>query len=291
MGRVTRTISYNLKQVAALQKKLVNDPLMWKYYNTTPQGGDFTYFVQHVGRLLNNSVDPRVLEASCMPLLGKELTLRRLNAFALRIAANAQRLRRGEVVLPWVRQAEEEWAPVEVLRCWPGRNRKNVMGTYFQLLVLAGTPAGVGLVKFWSNAHCNYIGIELGFSSRKQRPLIHPSYLVRLRFSAFFEPGLSNEKPGFYKLKLTPGLAKYNEPFMRDRFAREPGCKFRGYEHACHVCWLGFVTCPMAVHPLDYEQKCCENCGDPKAWCDPADNMDMCIKCSTKIRLKSKEAE
>ena len=115
---------YNLRQVDALRKKILTDPLIWRYYNTAPTGENFAQFVHDVGRLLGDSVAPRVLEESCMPILGKELTKRRLNAFALRIAANIKRLRRGEVVLPWTKQVEEEWAPVEILRCWPGRNRK-----------------------------------------------------------------------------------------------------------------------------------------------------------------------
>jgi hypothetical protein len=283
------TISYNLKQIDELRKKIFGDPLMWRYYNTAPTGDDFACFVEDVGRLLGNSVDPHVLEESCMPVLGKELTERRLNAFALRIAANAKRLRLGRVSLPWTVQAEDEWAPVEVMRCWPGRSRKDAVGHFFQFIVLAGTPVGFSVVRFWSQAQCNYIAIELGFSGRKKRPLIHPSYFVRLRFSALFEPRLSIERPGFHKVRLTAGLADYNMPIMLDRIHREPGCKPRGYAHACHVCWLGYGSCPLAVHPLDYEQKICDQCANPKAWHDPADDLDMCIDCATRIRLKPKE--
>lgn len=282
---------YNLKQVDALREKICKDPRLWKHYHTVPMAESFEQLVQDVGQLLGNSVAQPVLEASCMPLLGKELTKRRLNAFALRIAANVKRLRRGEVSLPWTRQLEDEWAPVEILRCWPGRNRRGDPGSFFQFLVLAGTPVGFNLVRFWSHRQYSYIGTELGFSGRKNRPLLHPSYLVRLRFSALFEPKLSLEQPGFHKVLLTSGLARYNEPLMQGRFYREPGCKPRDYVHACCVCWLGYGSCPMATHPLDYEQKICDHCGDPKAWHDPADeDFDMCVGCSTKIRLKPKEA-
>jgi hypothetical protein len=291
MAQMTGAVRYNLKQVAELQKKIVGDPLMWPHYNATLTGEDFAAFVHAVGQLLGNTVDPRVLEESCISVLGKEMTGRRLNAFALRIAANIQRLRAGEVVLPWTRQVEEEWAPVEVLRCWPGRSRKDVIGSHFQLLVLAGTPVGLAVATFWTQAQCNYIGIELGFSRRRKRPLIHPSYMVRLRFSALFEPRLSAERPGFHKVRLPPGLARYNEPLMRDRFHREPGCPPRGYEHFCHACWLGYDTCPMAVHPTGYVQHICDRCADPRAWHDPADDLDMCINCAIKIRLRPKEAK
>jgi hypothetical protein len=156
--------------------------------------------------------------------------------------------------------------------------------------VLAGTPVGLKLSRFWTQAQCSYISIELGFSARKGRPLLHPAYLVRLRFSALFEPRLSKERPGFHKVRLTSGLARYNEPLMKDRLYREPGCKPRNYEHACHVCFLGYRSCALATHPLDYKQQICDHCGDPKAWHDPADNdMDMCVRCSTKIRLAPKE--
>ena len=285
---MARAIIYSLKQVEALRKKIINDPLMWRHHYTVPAGESFARLVFDVGQVLGGKVAPHILEASCMPLLGKELTERRLNAFALRIAANIKRLRQGEVVLPWVRQHEEEWAPVEILRCWPGRNHKGDAGSYFQFLVLAGTPVGFSLIRFWSQPQCNYIGMELGFSGRKNRPLMHPSFMVRLRFSALFEPKLSMERPGFHKVRLPPGLAKYNEPLMKGRFTREPGCTPRGYEHACHVCFLGYGSCPMATHPLDYQQKCCDNCGNPKAWHDPAESMDMCVGCATKVRLKPK---
>jgi hypothetical protein len=279
-----------LKQIDALRKKIVGDPTTWEHYHATLTGESFANFVYDVGRLIGGNVAPHVLEKSSMPLLGKELTKRRLNAFALRIAANIKRLRQGEVVLPWTRQVEEEWAPVEILRCWPGRNRKGDLGNYFQFLVLAGTPVGFDLVRFWTQPQCNFIGMELGFSGKKDRPLIHPAYLVRLRFSALFEPRLSLEHPGFHKVRLTAGLARYNEPFMRGRLYREPGCEPRHYEHACHVCWLGYGNCPLAVHPLDYEQKICDRCGDPRAWHDPADeSLDVCISCAIKIRLKPKE--
>jgi hypothetical protein len=282
-------ITYNLTQIDALRRKLVDDPLMWPYYNATPKGDDFACFVQDVGKLLGNTVDPQILETSCMPLLGKELTKTRLKVFALRIAANIQRLRSGEVILPWVSQGEEEWAPVEVVRSWPGRNRKGVIGSYFQFLVLAGTPVGLSVVRFWTQPQCNYVGIELGFSRRRKRPLIHPSYMVRLRFLALFEPKLSGEQPGFHKVRMTPGLTRYNGHFMKDRFHRAPGCPPRGYEHACHVCWLGYGNCVMAVHPLDYEQKICDHCATPKAWHDPADDMDCCINCANKVRFRPKE--
>jgi hypothetical protein len=286
---MNKEISYSLKRVAALQEKIKGHYLMWPYYNATLTSDHFAAFVHAVGQLLGNTVDHRVLEESCMPVLGKELTKKRLNAFALRIAANVEHLRDGKVVLPWVRQAEDEWAPVEVLRCWPGRSRKDVIGSHFQLLVLAGTPVGLKISTFWTQAQCNYVGIELGFSRRRKRPLIHPSYMVRLRFSALFEPRLSAERPGFHKVRLPSGLAAYNEPMMRDRFDRSPGCPPRGYEHYCHACWLGYDNCAMAVHPTNYVQKCCDRCANPKAWHDPADDMDVCIECSTKIRLKSKE--
>jgi hypothetical protein len=291
---MARATAYNFKQIEALRKKITTDPSMWKYYNAVLTGEIFANLVLDVGRLLGGSVAIRVLEESCVSLLGKELTETRLNAFAWRIAANVQRLRHGEVVLPWTAQTEEEWAPVEVLRCWPGLGwkgkSKDDPGSYFQFLVLAGTPVGFSLVRFWSQRQCSYIGIELGFSSRRDRPLLHPAYLVRLRFSALFEPKLSFERPGFHKVRLSPGLAKYNEPLMVDRFSREPGCKPRGYAHGCHVCWLGYGSCPLAVHPLDYVQKICDCCGNPKAWHDPADEaLDMCIGCATKVRLKPKE--
>jgi hypothetical protein len=286
---MARATAYNLKQVDALRRKIATDPTIWRYYNTTATTGTFADLVRAVGRLLGDSVDPRVLEESCMPLLGKELTQRRLGAFALRIAANVGRLRRGEVVLPWVRQVEDEWAPVEVLRCWPGRNRRGDQGSYFRFLVLAGTPAGFVPVRFWTQPQCSYIGTELGFSHKKW-PLLHPSYLVRLRFSALFEPHLSVDHPGFHRVRLTPGLARYNRPLLEGRFARDPGCPPRGYAHACHVCWLGYASCPLAVHPLDYTRGICERCMDPKAWHDPADDIELCVDCATKIRLKPKDA-
>jgi hypothetical protein len=287
---MARAIVYNLRQIDRLRRKIYTHPIMWRYYHTVPTGEDFVCLVSDINRLLGNTVAPNVLEESCTPLLGKELTKRRINAFALRIAANVQRLRRGEVVLPWTRQIEEEWAPVEILRCWPGRNSKGEIGSFFQFLVLAGTPVGFGMVRFWTQRQCGYVGMELGFSGRKNRPLLHPAYMVRLRFLALFEPKLSPERPGFHKVRLTTGLAKYNEPLMRDRFSREPGCKPRGYEHACHVCWLGYGSCPMATHPLNYEQRICDQCANPKAWHDPADErLDMCINCAIKVRLKSKE--
>jgi hypothetical protein len=287
---MAREISYNFRQIEILKKKLLDDPLMWKHYHAVLTGDSFAQFVNDVGQLLGGSVNPRVLEESCMPVLGKEMTRSRLNAFSLRIATNIKRLRQGEVCRPWTRQIEDEWAPVEILRCWPGRNRKGDQGSHFQFLVLAGTPVGFGMFRFWTQTQCHYIGRELGFSGRKNRPLLHPSYMVRMRFSALFEPRLSLERPGFHKVRMTSGLARYNEPLMLGRFYREPGCKPRNYEHACHVCYLGYSSCPLATHPLDYKQEICDRCADPKAWHDPADEeLDMCVRCSTKIRLAPKE--
>ena len=190
-------MAYNPGQIERLRKKILDDPIMWKHYNATPTGLAFDQFVVDVGKLLGDSVPPAVLEESCMPILGKELTRRRMNAFALRIAANVGRLRKGEVVMPWTRQVEDEWAPVEVLKCWPGRNRKGDMGHHFQFLVLAGSPVGFVLERFWSNTQAHYIAAELGFSGKKDRPLVHPAYMVRLRFSALFEVALSPDRqPG-----------------------------------------------------------------------------------------------
>ena len=90
---MVRVTAYNLKQVAALQDKIVRNSRTWKHYNVVLTGESFTSFVHDLGQLLGNSVPLHVLGESCVSLLGKELTQRRLNAFALRIAADRKSTR------------------------------------------------------------------------------------------------------------------------------------------------------------------------------------------------------
>lgn len=281
--------AYNLGAIAVLKKKLIDDPTMWRFYNVPLVGDSFALFVLAVGKLLGGTVPADALTETCMDLLGQDLTRRRLERFALRVAANAGRIRKGHAVRPWTAQLEDEWAPVAVLRAWPGRSRKDEPGYHFRVRVLAGTPVGFRIVKFWTGPQYNYVARELGFDYRKGRPLQHPQQLVLLRFAAFFERRLSRDEPGFQQVHVTGSMLRHNEEVLSGRFRRGPGCPVRGFAHACHACWLGYADCPYAVHPKTYEQRICERCADPEAWHDPAEELDMCLACANKLRLKRKK--
>jgi hypothetical protein len=285
---VVRKPAYNLKAIDKLRQKLTSDPTVWKFYSVILVGEDFATFVLTIGRLLGGNVPSEALTETCMDLLGQELTEQRFDAFARRVAANATRLRKGEPIRPWTRQDADEWAPVEVRRAWFGRNRRDEPGCYFLVEVLAGSPVGHRVTRFWTSPQYNYVARDLGFDS-KSHPLQHPYQLVRLRFSALFEPRLSEESPGFQRIQATASQQDYNETILEGRFFREPGCRPKGFVHACHACWLGYGKCPYAVHPLTYRQAACENCLDPRAWHDPADDTDMCITCANKLRMKPRK--
>jgi hypothetical protein len=254
---VVRKPAYNLKAIDKLRQKLTSDPTVWKFYSVILVGEDFATFVLTIGRLLGGNVPSEALTETCMDLLGQELTEQRFDAFARRVAANATRLRKGEPIRPWTRQD-------------------------------AGSPVGHRVTRFWTSPQYNYVARDLGFDS-KSHPLQHPYQLVRLRFSALFEPRLSEESPGFQRIQATASQQDYNETILEGRFFREPGCRPRGFVHACHACWLGYGKCPYAVHPLTYRQAACENCLDPRAWHDPADDTDMCITCANKLRMKPRK--
>lgn len=281
--------AYNLRAIARLKTRLTTDPEMWRFYNLTLVGDAFALFVLAVGKLLGGSVPADALTETCMDLLGQELTEHRLDRFALRVAANAGRIRKGRAVRPWAGQEEDEWAPVGVLRAWPGRNRRDDPGYYYQVLVLAGTPVGHRVVKFWTPPQYNFVARDLGLVGRKGRPLMHPQQLVRLRFAAFFERRLSREGPGFQQVHVTGSMLEHNEAVLAGRFRRDPGCPPRGFTQACHACWLGYDECAYAVHPKAYEQRPCEQCMDPQAWHDPAEELDMCLACANKLRMRKKD--
>jgi hypothetical protein len=210
-------------------------------------------------------------------LAGHSLDAEEMLVTAWRLAGNVQRLQNGIPVPPWAAQVAEEWVPLEVLRGTVFRNHRGKLGHLFHFRVLAGTPCPMRLKMFWSHGLCRVVSRIVGFSAPWHKyPYLSPLEFVRLRLFAKLDPARSTKEPRFWEMQCPPPMVTWNRQILRVRKRVDP-CP-RGWSHACTTCVLGYVSCPAAVHKLDYMQRLCPHCGELEYFDDDV-AAGKCMRC------------
>lgn len=268
-------------------------------YGVKPASGDdFDRLVHVVHDFLPGDLDYPTVYESCRHLAGVRLHPAAARLFAHRVAGNLPLLKRHRPVLPWSVPEDKEWVPLQVVSCKRRRNSRGRLGGDFRLLALAGRPAGLYFVKWWSFRYCRYIAPELKFSrpvSRRARsPARYPfsalEQLVTLRFYGLIDPAECGPgEPGFQKVGTPPSLAAWNRGQIRRRFRIDDGYECpddRPRSFPCHNCPRGYSSCPAGTHARDYVQGFCKVCQDDAALFDPDWPPGVCVFCQRRSQSR-----
>jgi hypothetical protein len=214
-------------------------------------------------------------------------------------------------VLPWIRQTKQEWVPLEVIRAC---KRKQVFkagektahladasgwvrryGVEVKLRILAGSPAGLSTIKFWSSEYCEMIKAAFGFdkynrerhrtfvSTRLDYPLLDSREFFGLLIVGLIDPEQCKppDEIGFSEFSHTATTKKINKALMRLRLRDDYDCPL-GYtseQLECHDCSLGRNECPASCHSSSFKLGYCPKCKREDVWLDPEDD-EVCIACA-----------
>ncbi|TMJ00934.1 MAG: hypothetical protein E6G97_18550 [Alphaproteobacteria bacterium] len=282
---------YSVKKVLAIRDKLVSEWL------TVADGhamvGDvFLDLVAVAKEVLPGGPFTDVLRRSMVDLLGRTADKQTFRAVAWRLAGNHERLARGVAALPWRGQRHREWCPsrcvlVEATR----KTDRRKEGAVLTWEVLAGTPAGRKVGRYFSLAALAHSRREWGFAKRRVRPENHPpekpfltyerpEQLFGLRVLLLFEPLTSTlESPVPAAIKGTQSLLKFNRPLLAMRARYGFVCP-EGFSHPCHVCPRGLDACPVACRLRSCDRRICPQCSR-ESWVAP-DRPQACLVCLSK---------
>jgi len=239
-----------LNRVFGLRDKLL-DEVFAEYIGYTPTGQQFAQLSQRVRRVLGG-VRGDVLLMSLRDLVGQEITRDLARTVAWRLAGNISKLRVGKEAGPWVHQAEEEWVPAQIISYSFKRSRWGEAGGLYRLRILAGSACPMILQQWWRSQFVRLLATRLGYSTgRGAFPMRHISELVNLRVWLLLDPKLSQEKPGFYLVRCSSGLLKWNKQIVHMRYRQFDGKPWRcprDYTHPCCECEVGYLDCPASTH-------------------------------------------
>lgn len=224
---------------------------------------------------------------SVRPLAGSPLAEVDALRLAWRLAGNIRTLKAGLPVVPWTVQQADEWVPLQILRLQKTRNSKDKLGYEVTTRVLAGSPAPMKLMSFWSLRILKFIAFKTGFSWRTYK-FAHGVELVGLRFYGLIEAARSRGKPEFHEIECPASMKAWNrEMVLKLRFRVGLKCP-AGFNHACYQCAYGYDRCPAGTHARTYEVGPCAGCGVPNAPFDPDDLYPQCVHCAAIARLRKK---
>lgn len=268
-----------------LKNKIQNNWEISKFLGPPLDAGDIANLVDVVQGLLPSGISRMSLLGSTTYLGNCPFTENELRDYAWRLAGNLSLLRAGKPVVPWVRQVEEEWMPMQIVSCQLKRDRGDRVGAEYTFRVLAGTAVGALVKKFWSRKFCSYAARNIGFTSQNKKfPFRDVSELVGLRLYGLFTPELSSESPRFDTIQASSAFLTYNRELIKKRFRVDFQCP-KGYQFNCHQCPIGYDKCSLGTHAQTYERHECQFC-NLTAWFDMKKNSDMCIECYNKRMLK-----
>jgi hypothetical protein len=286
------TPSYNIARILALKSKIQRAcrPLVGQTLGkeTFPQ---LVSLIHGSFPSKGRDIDEDVIIKSVQGLAASKLTREKLADTAWRLAGNLQHLRSCCAVVPWGKQVEPEWVPIQALSATLRWTRKKKMGASFRLKFLAGSPCPLTINQFWTHGFCAMFAQDLGFTAPwNNMPYADPRQLVSLRFYVKIEPDLCEGNPGFHEVKAPPGCLTWNKNLLAMRYRLHPevfNCPV-GYppEHPCHSCYVGEDNCDAAVHAKTFIQRHCSRCRKDDAWFDPASRRRICTDCFHELRRK-----
>lgn len=237
--------------------------------------GTLQDLIQDVYRALPPHISHDAVFESCRTLAGCALDRKAAAEFAWRLAGNIDILSAGNPVIPWSRQCQDEWMPVQVMRVDPARNR-NKSGYSFQFRVQAGSACPMLFEQFMPRASCAGIANIVGFS--RNSPYTNGAYFTNLRFWILAEAAKSNESLYFHRVDCSPAMQAYNKKIIAVRTRSMP-CP-SNFDHPCEHCVVGYDTCPAALFAKHLVQDTCKNC-NRRTYFDTARSTELCITCWT----------
>jgi hypothetical protein len=281
-------VSYVIADVLRVRKRIM-DELAWQEAVEQVLDEDkFEKLVVAAARHLVN-VEPSLVGESLAHLYEQILTQEELLEEAWRLAGNLPRMRNGYAVAPWTRQVTQEWVPLLITEQVPYRNRRHEDGAIVTFKILAGSPCGWTMERFWSTRFGHVVARDIGFTnSRGKHPMHSINELVGLRLSGLIEVEKSVGKPFFDVINIPSSMLNYNRRLIKARDRIQFVCP-KKYEHACRLCPIGYDQCPVAVHPRTYTKIICQSC-QKKSWADPKHvELGLCYMCFTQKQLTRKD--
>jgi hypothetical protein len=290
--------SYNLEAIQKLRRRLL-EALTLEFAGCTFTGQAFDNLLSVLCEKLPD-VRYAVLRESTRHLVGVIATDALLNSLAWRLAGNIRILRAGRPVQPWLRQTSPEWVPFQIVAV--RRNRINlwVKGTNVErwggdvcLRILAGSPAGMELDRFWTNAYVYTLRQEFGFDRFDRQRFTHvvakkPSYpfsditeLTRLRAYATVMPCDGSAGLVLDRIRSSGTTKAWNKRLLKMRSRIDFPCPLSYPLELvpCHKCEKGYDQCPAGCHPVSYTARVCPEC-QQESWFEPL--AELCIRCSRK---------
>lgn len=264
-------------------------PSLRKFIGKRLARTEFAEFVTELRKVLPGKIPREVLTESSLHLANAELTEELLEDELARLVGNLQRLQSFRAAVPWSRQVEPEYVPVQIVAgryCRVG----DQLGAEFLMSVLAGTPTGRTIAKSWTNRFCGAVSRRLGFGNySSEYSYRDPLQLVNLRFYVLIRPELSRSGPDFSEIwqtesgdKIHPSYCyQYNRKLLRHRAGvGSLPCpeKYDRQRHPCHLCPVGSDRCVLAVHDETYVIRRCPKC-KKESWFDPAVKRAVCVNC------------
>lgn len=246
----------------------------------------FADLVAHVTARLPSGCPLPVVQQSMLTLLGPPLGEQDAYATAWRLAGNVPLLRGMQPVGPWTRQEKPEWVPVQVMDVLKGRDRYKKPGAHVHLRVLAGTPAGLLLIRWWSQQFCSFLAPGVGFRRRRVRgKLFYYSDMTEFTSMRFFnqlDPSkTSGGKLAFGLYDTNSSILKWNRTILTARLRVDPPCPIKSLQ-PCKLCPVGTDRCLAGCHAVTYEQRQCVQCKKLK-YCDPDASHGLCVGCATQL--------
>jgi hypothetical protein len=262
---------FSLQRIFKLRDKLIQ--ALRPYLDKNVIGETVRDLTEDVYNALPPFTSHDAVFETCRTLAGTRLTMAAAAEFSWRIAGNLDNLLNGIPVIPWSRQIEDEWLPVQVLRLDPAHVRGK-SGFMARFRVLAGSYCPGIFEQFLTRASCAAIARAIGFS--RTRPYMCGAHLTNLRFAVFIEAARSTEQLYFKDIACPASMKSHNIELIDIRVRNKP-CLFN-YDHMCESCAEGYITCPAAVfqQPLVYQH--CSKCDATKAF-DLSRSGEMCLNC------------
>ncbi len=237
------------------------------------------------------------VEESIAALVGTYVDEAIIAETAWRLAGNHRRLRQRKAVPKWHVQKFHEWVPAQVISCRRTRHPRAGMGATVTFRILAGTPAGLGVSKWWSFARCRMHARDFGFSRPPSPKAVHPpkfvysapEQLVSMRCYLLVTPKASGNEPGFEYAGFPASVKPWNSELIKCRLRTLPQYRCpQGHPQSfpCHKCPIGYINCKPGTHKSDWVEGQCAACGQADAFFDPDVKSETCISCTIKAAYK-----
>lgn len=248
------------------------------YIDTTLVGQTFRDFFDDVFSALPPTVVKDSVFESVRLLAGTTLDCRTASAFAWRLGGNTHTLIAGNTVVPWTRQINDEWVPLQIDAAEQYTNtKKNKPGYILHCVVLAGSPCPLKFSQFVSRPACVAVARASGFTSRRGKmPFVYHEYLTKMIFYALIDAQRSEMKPYFTKVRHSSSAVNANRQILNIRY-RVDQCP-QSFPHECRDCVLGYGDCPAAIRAKRLERKMCPTC-NAETYFEDRGTFSVCVAC------------